>query len=436
MLELRGKNGTAKVFTDIVDDATISQVIGIMNAPITENSKVRIMPDCHAGSGCVIGTTMELGDKVCPNIVGVDIGCGMLVVNLGKIEIDLPKFDDICHTVPSGNAVNDDYLYWKGTPMKDADSWMRNLKCYYSLHDVGRLCCSLGSLGGGNHFIELDKDDDGNIYLVIHSGSRNLGLQVATYYQKLAIKKLHDNRAETGALITKLKSEGREKEIETELKKLKEKNPAIPDEMAYLEGSDRQDYLDDMKLCQIFADWSRKMMAKKIIESYFGQKIQYKDNYMNCGKNKFEVFQTIHNYINFNDNILRKGAVSAAKGETLIIPMNMRDGSLICIGKGNEDWNESAPHGAGRIMSRAEAKQLLDIEEYEDAMKGIYSTTVNKSTIDEAPMVYKPMESIIENVKDTVDIINIIKPIYNFKAAEETPEWLKEKLERKEKNEE
>lgn len=436
MLELRGKNGTSKVFTDIVDDATISQVIGIMNAPITENSKVRIMPDCHAGSGCVIGTTMELGDKVCPNIVGVDIGCGMLVAKLGKIEIDLPKFDAVCHTVPSGNVVNDDYLYWKETPLKDADSWMKKLKCYDSLHDVGRLCCSLGSLGGGNHFIELDKDDDGNVYLVIHSGSRNLGLQVATYYQKLAIKKLHDNRAETGALITKLKSEGREKEIETELKKLKEKNPAIPDEMAYLEGSDRQDYLDDMKLCQVFAEWSRKMMAKKIIESYFGQKIQYKDNYINCGKNKLEFFQTIHNYINFDDYILRKGAVSAAKGETLIIPMNMRDGSLICVGKGNDDWNQSAPHGAGRIMSRAEAKQLLNIEEYEDSMKGIYSTTVNKSTIDEAPMVYKPMESIIENVKDTVDIINIIKPIYNFKAAEETPEWLKEKLERKANNEE
>lgn len=391
MISLNGKNGTANIRTSVFDNDTISQVIGILNSPIFKGSKVEIMPDCHAGAGCVVGTTMTLTEKVCPNIVGVDIGCGMLVANLCKVDIDFPKFDAVVHNVPSGFAINTNL---SNIDYNKSQALIEKLFCFKELRNKDQLIMSLGSLGGGNHFIELDKDTDDNIYLVIHSGSRSLGQQVCNFYQNLAIKKLNEGHLEK-----------------------------VSKDLAYLTGDSLNAYFHDMELCQQFASFNRITMANNILENYFGSqtniKIQnhkfvlYKDN-----KKYDTVFETIHNYINFNDRILRKGAVSAHDGEILIIPINMKDGALICKGKGNLDWNQSAPHGAGRLLSRSEAKTLIDLEEYKHQMQGIYSTTIARSTLDESPMAYKPIESIIDNIKDTVEIIKIIKPIYNFKAAE------------------
>ena len=425
MFNVRGKNGEAKIFTDLADEVTIGQIIGILNSELAKDSQVRIMPDCHAGAGCVIGTTMKKTDKVCPNIVGVDIGCGMLVVELGKIAIDLEKFDRCCHEIPSGNAVYEDIRQidhqWNCSNFtKDRYSWLDSFECAKLLRNKERLWGSLGSLGGGNHFIELDKDDDDNVYLVIHSGSRNLGKQVAEIYQDIAEKKLLNNSKEKADLIAKLKAQGRFQEIQDKLTELSKKQPKTPKELAYLTDTDKSNYYNDMNLCQRFASENRKRIAFQILEKYFEKKIW---------ENNFPNFETIHNYMDFNHGILRKGAVSAQKGEKLIIPMNMRDGSLICIGKGNPDWNYSAPHGAGRLMSRAEAREKISLEEFSDSMQGIYSTTVNRSTLDESPMAYKPMEIIVENIKDTVEIVKIIKPIYNFKASEEEPIWKKNKKE-------
>lgn len=459
---LRGKYGEAKVFTDIIDDRTVGQITGILNTPLSENAHVRIMPDCHAGKGCVVGTTMHVSNKVCPNIVGVDIGCGMLVVELGKIDLDLKIFDEIVHKIPSGHEsyeepsydeysgkrISTSELQWYGSGLIHCNenhpgNWFKKLKCFNELDQIPRLIGNLGSLGGGNHFIEVDVDDDGNKYLVIHSGSRNLGKQVAEHYQRIAKKQYVSKRR--NEVIRMAKAEGKEKDLQEILKTFK--LPVWDETLFYLEDEDMQNYLHDLKLCQEFALWNRRMMALTIIERYFIETIgahedvfgRYKDDKMifvsktiNVGKTAksvwtYNFFETIHNYINFDDMILRKGSVSAKEGERLIIPMNMRDGSLICIGKGNEDWNMSAPHGAGRILSRGEAKDKVSLEEYKEAMKGIYTTTVSQSTIDESPMAYKPMDSIVENIKDTVSIEKIIKPIYNFKASTEEPIWLKEK---------
>lgn len=361
MLELNGKYNTAKVFTDNIDNETISQVIELLNQDYIKDAKIRIMPDCHAGTGCVIGTTMTISDKVCPNLVGVDIGCGMLAVRIAEKDVDLPKLDDVAY-------------------------------------------CSIGSLGGGNHFIELDKDDDGNLWLVIHTGSRHLGLEVAKYYQELAYKQLKDLDVgdKIKAVIADLKAKGREKEIEKTINALKMHEPHIPKSLCYVSGQAFKDYIHDMEIVQKHAELNRKYIADTIIEK--------------MGWHICEEFQTIHNYIDTKNLILRKGSVSARDGEKLIIPINMRDGSLICVGKGNPDWNYSAPHGAGRILSRSEAKDAVGIDEFRESMKGIYSSSVMESTIDESPMVYKPMEEIMENIKDTVDIVKVIKPVYNFKA--------------------
>lgn len=430
MITLNGKYAEAKVFTDIFDDKTVSQIIGILNSPVSEGQKVRIMPDCHNGAGCVVGTTMTIGDKVNVNFVGVDIGCGMYLVRIPEgSNLDFAKLDEACHYVPSGMASWDDEFYkvklWEAFGINDPIKWLKQLKCFDELHDVDRLIKSLGTLGGGNHFIELDIDERSplkNHFLVIHTGSRNLGLQVAKIYQNKAVKNLHSNRKERDELITRLKAEGRQTEIESALKSLKSMTASakISDDMAWLEGEDLKDYLHDMFVCQNFANLNRRAIAKIVLEKWLGIKIRIVNKTKLKGNELYELMdlETVHNYIDMNKMILRKGAVSAKKSELLIIPMNMRDGSLICSGLGNDDWNQSAPHGAGRLMSRSSAKASLDLDEFKEEMKDIYSTTVNQSTIDESPMAYKPMQSILDNIKDTVEVLTVIKPVYNFKASE------------------
>lgn len=374
-----------------------------------EATKIRIMPDVHAGAGCVIGFTADLGDKVIPNIVGVDIGCGMLTVELGKIDIDFDYLDKaIRENVPSGREVNETATY--------PTEVIEYIRCYKALKDPERLVRSIGSLGGGNHFIEIDTDSEGVKYLVIHTGSRNLGKQVAEYYQNLAIETMQGKDeliAMQKKLIADYKKQGRKAEIQKAIAELHRKfspNPlGIPKELCYLTGKHREDYLHDMKACQHFAATNRYEIANRIVSSLFGSDIAYWD---------LPMFETVHNYIEFGTNMVRKWAISAKAGEKLLIPINMRDGCIIGIGKGNEDWNCSAPHGAGRVMSRSKAKELVSLEEYEDSMKGIFTTSVSRSTIDESPMVYKTMEEIIANIADTVEVVNIIKPVYNFKASE------------------
>jgi len=397
-----------KIFTENIEPEALNQIYTLIKQPAFADCKVRIMPDVHAGAGCVIGFTADLGDKVIPNIVGVDIGCGMLTVNLGKVDIDLEKLDSVIRQyIPSGRNVREEATY-------SFDS-IKNLYCYDNLKDKERFESSIGTLGGGNHFIEVDVDDEGNKYLIIHSGSRNLGKQVAEYYQNVAIDIIHgkyDIAKEQEHIIREYKASGRQKEIEKAIKDLKssfQSNPLkIPKDLCYLSGEWRDKYLHDMKICQEYAKANRNVMAGIIVKQ---MGLEHLWDWRN-------VFTTVHNYIDHDTNIVRKGAISAKKGELLLIPINMRDGCIIGRGKGNDDWNCSAPHGAGRIMSRSKAKELLSIEEYKDAMNGIYTTSVSESTIDEAPMAYKPMDEIVENIKDTVEIIKIIKPIYNFKASE------------------
>lgn len=392
-----------KIFTDNVEQEALEQINTLLEQEAFKNCKVRIMPDVHAGKGCVIGFTADLGNKVIPNIVGVDIGCGMLTVKLGNIDIDFDKLDKaIRKRVPSGRDVHEGRIV--------RFKQLQNLHCYRQLKDAKRLERSIGTLGGGNHFIEIDIDDDNNKYLIIHTGSRNLGKQVAEYYQNLAIElmqgkdKLYEMQ---NKLIKEYKEQGRRKEIQEAIKELHRKynpNPLnIPKELCYLTGEYRQMYLDDMAICQEFASLNRMTIAESILDE--------------MKWNTIGGFETIHNYIDLESNIVRKGAISAKDKEKVLIPINMRDGCIIGYGKGNEDWNCSAPHGAGRIMSRSKAKEIVSLEEFEKSMDGIYTTSVNESTIDESPMVYKTMNEILENIKDTVDIYKIIKPVYNFKAS-------------------
>lgn len=404
MFELNGKYGTAKIFTDNTDDETISQLINLLNQEFTQDLKIRIMPDTHAGKGCVIGTTMTINDKIVPNLVGVDIGCGMKVVKLAGIKkekLDLNKLDEVIRShVPSGFDIREKkhrfFEKVKISSLHCADDGDINFE---------RAEKSLGSLGGGNHFIEINEDEKGDMYLVIHSGSRYLGKQVAKYYQDRAWNRI-SNYGRNDIIqnkIKELKEANREKDIQQEIMKLKHLMPLVPKELAYVETDLFDMYIDDMKLTQEYAYWNREAIAETIMR------------FMNLEAE--ETFQTIHNYIDTEKMILRKGAVSAEYGEKLIIPINMRDGSLICVGKGNPDWNNSAPHGAGRIMSRAKAKENVSLEEYEESMKGIYTTCVGMGTIDESPMAYKPMQEIMDNIQDTVEIVRVIKPVYNFKAG-------------------
>lgn len=392
-----------KIFTDNVEQEALEQINTLLEQEAFKNCKVRIMPDVHAGKGCVIGFTADLGNKVIPNIVGVDIGCGMLTVKLGNIDIDFDKLDKaIRKRVPSGRDVHEGRIV--------RFKQLQNLHCYRQLKDAKRLERSIGTLGGGNHFIEIDIDDDNNKYLIIHTGSRNLGKQVAEYYQNLAIElmqgkdKLYEMQ---NKLIKEYKEQGRRKEIQEAIKELHRKynpNPLnIPKELCYLTGEYRQMYLDDMAICQEFASLNRMTIAESILDE--------------MKWNTIGGFETIHNYIDLESNIVRKGAISAKDKEKVLIPINMRDGCIIGYGKGNEDWNCSAPHGAGRIMSRSKAKEIVSLEEFEKSMDGIYTTSVNESTIDESPMVYKTMNEIIENIEGTVYIYKIIKPVYNFKAS-------------------
>ena len=398
-----------KIFTENIEPEALNQIYTLVKQPAFAGCKVRIMPDVHAGAGCVIGFTADLGDKVIPNIVGVDIGCGMLTVELGTIDIDLAQIDSIIRKyVPSGCNVHE------GRNVRFEE--LQQLRCFRELKDTKRLERSIGTLGGGNHFIEIDADSEGVKYLIIHSGSRNLGKQVAEYYQNLAIE-IMSGKDELYAMQEKLiadyKAQGRKAEIQKAIKELHRKfnpNPlGIPKELCYLTGKYREDYLHDMKICQHFAAINRYQIANAIVSNLFGVDIAYW---------KLPMFETIHNYIEFGSNMVRKGAVSAKEGEKLLIPINMRDGCIIGVGKGNEDWNCSAPHGAGRIMSRSKAKEIISLEDFKDSMSGIYTTTVNQSTIDESPMVYKPMQEIMNNIADTVDIVKVIKPIYNYKASE------------------
>ena len=394
-----------KIFTENIEQEAVDQINQLLDQEAFKNSKIRIMPDVHAGKGCVIGFTGNLGDKVIPNIVGVDIGCGMLCVNLGNADIDLEKLDKVIRKyIPSGMSVHDDEVGYFD---------LKQLYCYNELKNKNNwLGKSLGTLGGGNHFIEIDVDDENNKYLVIHTGSRNLGKQVAEIYQNKAIEYCsykQEMQEEKDKIIKEYKKQGKQQEIQQALieitKKYKGKTK-LPKDLCYLEGKDRENYLHDMKLCQEFAYLNREWIYGEIILKM--GLILYVEDY----------FQCIHNYINFEDNIVRKGAISARKGKKVLIPMNMKDGCIIGIGKGNDDWNQSAPHGAGRIMSRMKAKETFNLKEFQDSMNGIYTTSVNENTIDEAPFVYKPMQEIIDNIKDTVDIVKIIKPIYNFKASE------------------
>lgn len=410
-----------KIFTDNIEQEAIDQINVLLEQPAFADCKVRIMPDVHAGAGCVIGFTADLGDKVIPNIVGVDIGCGMFTVELGRIDtgingktdrsivsyvtdIDYEKLDNVIRTcIPSGRNVHEEINY--------IFPELKNLRCYNNLKNIDWLERSMGTLGGGNHFIEIDEGFEGRKYLVIHTGSRNLGKQVADYYQNLAVELMigRDKLAyERDRLIAEYKDQGRSSEIQDAIKELRntwrKKTNDIPKELCYLTGKYRDDYIYDMKICQRFAKQNRLMIALKIM--------------LSMGWYSIDLFETVHNYID-ESNMIRKGAISAKKGEKVLIPINMRDGSLLCVGKGNEDWNCSAPHGAGRIMSRSKARESISMESFRESMTGIYTTSVCESTIDESPMAYKPMDEIISNIKDTVDILDVLKPVYNFKASED-----------------
>lgn len=402
MFEIKGKVNTAVCYAAVAEDEAIEQIRRICDQEFTKGSKIRIMPDMNAGEGCTIGTTMTIKDKVVPNIVGVDIGCGMYTVKLENKDIDFEKVDKAAHFIPSGKNV------WDNCVEKFS---LTELRCYKFLKDTERLENSLGTLGGGNHFIEIDVAADGTNYLIIHSGSRNLGNQVAKYYQKKAVvlnTGKYDYLAGREELIKKYREEGRYNEIQPALEKMaKERHEGvltIPKELCYVYGSYLEDYLHDVKICQSFAKRSREKMADIILEY--------------TGMTKQSCFHTVHNYIDTEKMILRKGAISARKSELVLIPINMRDGSILAFGKGNEQWNYSAPHGAGRIMSRRKARESIRIEEYRKTMEGIYTTSVNNLTIDEAPMAYKSLEDIINVIGDTVGIIEVLKPVYNFKASE------------------
>ena len=400
MIEIVGKYNVAKVYTDNIEQAAYAQVLNLMNQKFAEGSLFAIMPDCHAGAGCVIGLTMKIVDKVVPNLVGVDIGCGMLVFKIDKsFKFDLRKVDRIWHEdIPSG-------MNHRTTKHKFAD--LAKIEDIIAPVNVDKLKFSIGTLGGGNHFGEIDVDNDGNYYIVIHSGSRHLGIEVCKHYQRLAIEYHKDKKKSDLAVIEQLKKEGRQSEIEAVLKASKQSQPSIPDELAYLEGQHLEDYLHDMKIAQEYAIWNREAMMEVLLGE------------LGIGNDKIlEKFCTIHNYIDVENRILRKGSISLQLGEVAIIPMNMRDGSLIVRGKGNPEWNFSGPHGAGRLMSRSKAKESLSIDEFKQSMDGIYTTCVDKATIDESPMAYKPIDEIVQNIDETAEIIKTIKPIYNFKASE------------------
>lgn len=400
MEEIRGKFNTAISFAKVIEDAAREQIRRMCNYEFNKDSKIRIMPDVHAGKGCTIGTTMTVTDKAVPNIVGVDIGCGMYTVKLADNSLDFEKIDEAAHYIPSRRDVWD---------FRQEKFDLQELFCYRELKETRRIEKSLGTLGGGNHFIEIDKDSDGNFYLVIHTGSRNLGKQVAEIYQRLAIdlaqgKDIFFKQKEE--IIAVYKSLGRKNEIKSKLAELKRdfkaKKSEIPDDLCFVFGKYFHQYLHDMEICQNFAKRNRELIAKILLGK--------------SGLNGGEAFHTIHNYIDTADLIIRKGAIAAHKDEKVLIPINMRDGSVLAVGKGNPDWNFSAPHGAGRLMSRGDAKIRLNMDDYKESMAGIYTTSVSEATLDESPQAYKSLDDIVDVIGDTADIIEVLKPVYNFKA--------------------
>lgn len=399
MIKITGSQTEAKVFSNYPQETALEQIQELCNQDFLKDTKISIMPDYHAGKGCVIGTTIQLKDKVVPNLVGVDVGCGVLTVKLNDKKVDFNKLDQVIRTyVPSGMEIHSDEtvrFIKTSFPSKEEFKAEHILSQNKSLY-------SLGTLGGGNHFIEVSVDTDGHHYLTIHTGSRYVGARIATYYQKVAISKLRTH--DLTEMIVQLKAEGRHKEIQAAIESHKEKNPAIPNDLAYLEGEDFHHYIHDMRLAQAFAKANREEIARAITD--------------NMGFEEVDRFDTVHNYIDTENLILRKGAVSAQKGERLIIPINMRDGSILAVGKGNEDWNYSAPHGAGRVLSRTKAMKTLNMDDFHNTMKGIWTTSVSEETLDEAPMAYKSMNEILEKVEETVEIASFIKPVYNFKASE------------------
>lgn len=405
MMTIYGKYTNAIVYADILDEETKTQIKVLLDQEFMKDIKVRIMADCHKGTGCVIGTTLEIKDKIVPNLVGVDIGCGMLTINLGKIDIDFRGLDSFIHNnIPSGMNVN--------LNITKSNVKLEELKCIKDIKRIAYIKKSLGSLGEGNHFIEIDINSLGEYYLVIHSGSRNLGVQVASIYQNKATlyheNKVFNKKKEIERVINEYKQLRKEKEIQKEIDRIKQTKVelSMPKELCYLEGSDFDDYMFDMELCQKFASENRYEIARRIT------------NYLGLDIEKLKKFETIHNYINMDDKILRKGAISAYSGSLVLIPLNMRDGCVIAKGKSNPLYNYSAPHGAGRVMSRAEAFRVLNVDDFKKSMEGIYSTTVDRQTLDESPFVYKPAESILNNIKETVEVIEIVKPVYNFKSKE------------------
>lgn len=403
MNKITGKYNTAIVYTDNLEETAQKQIQTLCDQEFVREAKIRIMPDVHAGTGCTIGTTMSITDKIVPNLVGVDIGCGMETIRIKNKHLEFEKLDKLIYEkIPSGYQIRE-------TAHKFNDEIdLSQLRCLQKAKiNTIRAEKSLGTLGGGNHFIEVDKDDEGNLYLVIHSGSRHLGLEVAGFYQEEAYRSLVGNtQKDIEDLMNKYKLAGRHKEIEQAVEEVKKNlKPDIFKPLAYVTGQLFEDYIHDMKIIQRFAMLNRKAMMNELIR---GMKLKVE-----------EEFTTIHNYIDTEHMILRKGAVSAKVGEKLLIPINMRDGSLICIGKGNEEWNCSAPHGAGRLMSRSNAKNSFTLSDFKKQMKGIYTTSVNKETLDECPMAYKSMENILSNIKETAEVVKIMKPIYNFKAGQE-----------------
>lgn len=403
MIEILGKHNTAKVFIDTIDEATQEQIAIMCDQPFLVGSRIRVMPDTHAGKGCTIGTTMTLHGKAVPNMVGVDIGCGMETAILEEKELNLETLDRLIYSnIPAGINIRE-------TPHAYIEEInLRELRCFAQINEH-RARHSIGTLGGGNHFIEVDRDNEGTLYLVIHSGSRHLGTEVAKWYQEEGYRHLSGNsKRQLQELLAKLKAEGRFQEIETSLNVAKTVRPggALAPDLAYVEGDLFEDYIHDMKLTQRFALLNRKAMVDEIVRG--------------LGLTVRESFTTIHNYIDTDSMILRKGAVSAQKGERLLIPINMRDGSLLCTGKGNVDWNCSAPHGAGRLMSRHAAVKAFSVEEFRETMAGVFTTSVGRETLDECPMAYKGMGTIVDNIGPTAEIEKIIRPIYNFKAGEKT----------------
>lgn len=403
---LEGKYNSAKVFVDELDEGSQEQITKLLDQDFVKDSKVRIMPDVHRGMGCVIGFTADMGERVIPNIVGVDIGCGMLTVELGQMDINLKKLDEIVNkNIPSA--------YKTHNRIVEEFDRLEDLYCYRELDNMRRIRRSIGTLGGGNHFVELGEDSKGDKYLVIHSGSRNLGKQVADYYQDLAVELCSGREEfydEKERIIEEYREKGKNDKIQKRIKQLEKQykltEADYPKDLCFLTGRHRDRYLNDMKICQEYASLNRKTMVNLILEELINKNVD-----------DFNHFETVHNYIDFRDNVIRKGAISAYKDEKILIPINMRDGSILARGKGNEDWNNSAPHGAGRLLSRTQARKNHSLDKFKSDMEGIYTTSVNKRTLDENPDAYKSIDYILENLHETAEVIDIIKPIYNFKAS-------------------